>query len=87
MRLVSILKRQFGMPLAAKPVVRGKLAETLVSVAARHVVRGQVALVMGENENSAPFWRRLQPKADMIFALAASKPLGKRGGELSFAAS
>ena len=55
MRLVSILKGQFGMPLAAKPVVRGKLAETLVSVAARHVVRAQVALVMGENENSAPF--------------------------------
>lgn len=54
-RLVSILKRQFGMPLAAKPVVRGKFAETLVSVAARHVVRDQVALVMGENENSAPF--------------------------------
>ena len=27
-----------------------------------------------------------QPKADMIFALAASKPLGKRGGVRSFAA-
>lgn len=53
------------MPLAAKPVVRGKLAETLVSVAARHVVRAQVALVMGENENFATFWRGLQPKVGL----------------------
>lgn len=42
------------MPLAVKPAVRGKPVETLVSAAAKPVVRAEGALAMDENSHLVP---------------------------------